>query len=111
MEWDAEFSSLELLIQQKLTEKAPWHLLVFIKSPEDLEEIPKQIADEKGQYYALQGFIEKRQDVGLAEFIAYVKVADKNWYQCRNQRILKLQSIHLHIPLLASHLLYYKKCS
>lgn len=110
VEWDQKIAPLDAFIQQKLEERAPWHLLVFIKHPEDLETLPKQIADEKGQYYALRGFIEKRQDVGFAEFIAYVKVSDKNWYQCRNQRILKLQSIHLHIPLQSSHLLYYKRC-
>ncbi|MBX9745178.1 MAG: hypothetical protein K2X08_08220 [Chlamydiales bacterium] len=106
MEWDGDGWSL---IEQKLAAKAPSYLLVFMKNSPD-SVAAKQIPDPKrGGYYELQGFIEKRGDEGCSEFIAYVKVAGKSWYQCRNQRIAKLHSIHLDVPLLSSRFFYYKK--
>lgn len=106
MEWDGEGWSL---IEEKLAAQSPSYLLVFLKSSPD-SVAAKQIPDPKrGGYYELQGFIEKRGDEGCSEFIAYVKVAGKSWYQCRNQRISKLHSIHLDVPLLSSRFFYYKK--
>ncbi|MCC6127585.1 MAG: hypothetical protein IT584_00055 [Chlamydiae bacterium] len=112
VEWDAKTSPFFTLMDQKLQAHTPGHLLVFVKNKEAPGfVVPKQIVDGKGQYYDLQGFIERRSDAGSTEFIAYVKVSGKTWYQCRDQRISKMNSIHLHVPLLLSHVLYYKKCS
>ncbi len=113
LEWDPQTQSLLALIHQKMADQMPRHLLVFVKQHSSLSSIvPKQLSDrEKRGYYDLQGFIERRCDGGGAELIAYVKVAGKSWYQCRNQRISKLHSIHLDLPLISSRLFYYKRCT
>ncbi len=111
VEWDAKASAFFTLMDQKLQAHAPGHLLVFVKNRGEAEfSLPKQIIDGKGQYYDLQGFIERRQDAKFPEFIAYVKLSGKTWYQCRDERISRMHSIHLHVPLAEGLLLYYKKC-
>lgn len=113
LEWDPQTQALQPLIHKKIGAHMPRHLLIFVKErSEPPSMLPKQFSEgEKGGYYDLHGFIERRHEAGLAEFIAYVKVAGQNWYQCRNQRISKLRSIHLDLPLLSSRLFYYKRCS
>ncbi len=113
LEWDPQTQALLSLTHQKIAAQTPRHLLVFVKQHSQLSSVvPKQLSDgEKRGYYDLQGFIERRHDGGGAELIAYVKAAGKNWYQCRNQRISKLHSIHLDLPLVSSRLFYYKRCT
>ena len=112
IEWDVDVCPFFDLIDEKLKAHAPGHLLVFVKNREESSfVIPKQIVDGKGQYYDLHGFIERRPDAVRAEFIAYVKALGKTWYQCRDEGISKLHSIHLHVPLMSGDFFYYRKCS
>jgi hypothetical protein len=109
-EWDEKESLLSCFIR-KLT-MAPCDLLISIKRKKNSSNpIPTQIFDPSNNtYYDLHGFIEIRKEYEQPEFITYLKMNGKNWYQCRNQRIVKLCSTHLHLPLTSSHLLHYKKC-
>lgn len=112
IEWNADEISLQHLIKNKtVAVEAPTDLIVYAKGKNERNScrlIPKQIFDpDQPYYYDLQGFIETRQEL---ELITYLKIEGKSWYQCRNQRVLKLCSTNLNQPLLSSFLLHYKKC-
>lgn len=109
-EWDETESLLSCFIRKLTT--SPCDLLISLKRKKNPSNpIPTQIFDASNNtYYDLHGFIEIRKECGQPEFIAYLKMNGKTWYQCRNQRIVKLCSTHLHLPLISSHLLHYKKC-
>ncbi|MBS0626336.1 MAG: hypothetical protein JSS32_09830 [Verrucomicrobia bacterium] len=113
-EWNSEEISLQHLVKkQQAADRAPADMVVSAKGKSEVKLcrlIPKQIFDLGDSfYYDLQGFIESRRDHSHSEWIAYIKILGK-WYQCRSERVHKLCSTNLNLPLLSSHLLHYKKC-
>ncbi len=80
------------------------HLLIATAS------VKKQLKVERGQFYDLDLFIEKRPDGAKVNYYAYVKI-DGCWYQCDDERITQVRSDGLTLALQRGILSHYKKIS
>jgi hypothetical protein len=104
IEW--ENGSLEEAVQAK---KAG-HFLIGVRRCGAGKCIKKQFFIETHSVcYDLRAFVERRVDGAEgASFVTYLKIRG-SWYQCDDERIAKLRSDCLSIPLQQSILLYYKR--
>lgn len=109
--WDVKKGkTLDEIIQQKWNEKAQ-EVLVSVKGVEGsfCNLIKKQFFTPSDWFcYDLDAFIEMRPDHGGVNFVTYLKL-DGGWYQCDDEKVVRLRSNSLNVPLCRSILLHYKR--
>lgn len=109
--WDVRRGkTLDESIQQKWNEKAQ-EMLVSVKGVEEsfCNLVKKQFFTPSDWFcYDLDAFIEMRPDHGGANFVTYLKL-DGGWYQCDDEKVVRLRSNSLNVPLCRSILLHYKR--